>query len=227
MTPKHEGPYRTSARGDADSAPPQRGVEKIVTWAGAILVLGILVVVGEAATRGWRAEGALAEARDVFAETLRDPSIVRLAVHADPRSLVMPAPPELDVAEQADLGYVAHSEHDRELPQGARGLLLRAGSRPRFDAAHVGLARLAASSPDEVRWVGIVAREMLHDRYTYGAVSVDVERARIAIVDVESGEVAARITVEAAPPARTQSAREVYRLSPTQIGEAITEALDD
>ncbi|AKF08760.1 hypothetical protein [Sandaracinus amylolyticus] len=227
MTAKHEGPYRTSARGDDESAPPRRGVEKVVTFAGAILVLVILVVVVEAATRGWRTEAAIAEARDVFAETLRDPSIARLTVRADPRSLAMPEPPELGVAQQADLGYVARSERDRELPHDARGLLLRAGARPRFDAAHVGLGRLAASGPEDVRWIGIVARETLHARYTYGATSVDVERARIAIVDVVSGEIAARITVEASPPAQTQSARDVYRLSPTQIGEAIAGALDD
>jgi hypothetical protein len=76
-----------------------------------------------------------------------------------------------------------------------------------------------------VRFVGVVAREVIRGAYRYGAVSVDVERASVVIVDLETGRPLTRITIQAAPPGHSSVARDVYPLEDGRVWQAIERAL--
>lgn len=66
------------------------------------------------------------------------------------------------------------------LPSSARGLLVT-GEGPGLDRAQLASARLAARTADEVRWIGVIERDVLEDAYRYRTVSVDVETAYDAL----------------------------------------------
>lgn len=224
-----QGPYRRSAR--EVEGPARRGSLGCITWAAALAMLGVGALVTHAVLRPhWTTESARALERDL-SPLLREGRVAGFAHTYDPRALDMPEPTALLVGEQTEMPVRTASVREPEctLAPTDLGILItargRAADHAQLHTATFGLRHRLAHLPEDVRWIGVTRSRMLRAAYSYGGVTVDVERVEVAVVDLASGELAGRLTVEAAPPASTSVPLDEYRVLGDRIGDAIGELL--
>lgn len=211
----------------------RRGSLGCVTWAAALGILGVGAMIAHAVLLPVWTSGAARALEADLSPFLHEERIAHLAHAFDPRELDMPEPRDLLLGEQPEtaVNVARVRERTSSLTPGDLGVLIEARSREvshaRLDLRSLALHRQLARTGDDVRWVGVTRSRMRRGTYAYGAVTVDVERVEVAVVDLVSGELAARVTIEAAPPASTSIPLEEYRVVADRVAAAIEDVLRD